>query len=79
MDKQIITLSASNVSISENSSGSNKHYMSLKMRMMSTRVNLNNMRVTEQFIDDIVANSNEYVGMPLCVDLAKLKGSDYKG
>lgn len=48
-------------------------YMQVKMRMMSTRVNRNHVRVTEAFIDDIIGHADEYVGMPLCVDLDSLK------
>lgn len=39
------------------------------MRMFSTRLNRNNMRVTEAFIDDIVAHKEQYIGMPLCADV----------
>lgn len=49
------------------------------MRMFSTRANLNRCAVTEAFIDDIIANKDDYVCMPLCADVSKLKNKDYRG
>lgn len=49
------------------------------MRMFSTRANLNQCAVTEAFIDEIVANKNDYICMPLCADVPKLKNKDYRG
>ena len=49
------------------------------MRMFSTRANLNSCAVTEAFIDDIIANKQDYVCMPLCADVSKLKNKDYRG
>lgn len=69
MDKQIIVLSASDVLMAE--AQGNKPYLEITMRMMSTQVNLNKTRVTEAFIDDIVANAQDYIALPLCADAAK--------
>lgn len=58
---------------------SNSIYISVKMRMFSTRPNRNDMVVTEAFIDEIVSNSNKYICIPLCADVNKLNNGDYKG
>lgn len=75
MDKIILT--ASSVSVSELKSS--RRYMTVSMRMFSTRENRNGTAVTEAFIDDIVANKNDYICMPLCADVPKLKKKDYRG
>lgn len=72
-----IIMNASNILISELKS--NRRYMSLSMRMFSTRENLNHVAVTEAFIDNIIANKEEYVCMPLCADVPKMKEKDYRG
>ena len=72
-----IIMNASNILISELKS--NRRYMSLSMRMFSTRENLNHVAVTEAFIDNIIANKDEYVCMPLCADVPKMKEKDYRG
>lgn len=72
-----IIMNASNIIISELKS--NRRYMTVSMRMFSTRENLNHVAVTEAFIDNIVANKNEYVCMPLCADVPKMKEKDYRG
>lgn len=70
-----ILMPASNVLISEMKS--TRKHMVLSMRMFSTRENLNHNAVTEAFIDDIIANKDEYVCMPLCADVKKLRSKDY--
>lgn len=72
-----IILTASIVSVSELKSS--RRYMTVSMRMFSTRENRNGTAVTEAFIDDIVANKNDYICMPLCADVPKLKKKDYRG
>lgn len=72
-----IIMNASNILISELKS--NRRYMSLSMRMFSTRENLNHVAVTEAFIDNIIANKEEYICMPLCADVPKMKKKDYRG
>ena len=72
-----IIMNASNILISELKS--NRRYMSLSMRMFSTRENLNHVAVTEAFIDNIIANKDEYVCMPLCADVPKMREKDYRG
>lgn len=75
MDRFVMT--ASNVSISELKS--NRKYLSVSMRMFSTRANLNKCAVTEAFIDEIIANKDDYVCMGLFADVPKLKKKDYRG
>lgn len=72
-----LIMAASNITVSELKS--NRKYFSVSMRMFSTRANLNQCAVTEAFIDDIIANKGDYVCMPLCADVAKLKRKDYRG
>ena len=38
----------------------NNQFMTVKMRMLSTRANKNDQGVTEAFIDEIVANPEKY-------------------
>ena len=42
----------------------NDIYMSVLMRMFSTRPNRNGFAVSEGFIDNIVANSGKYTCLP---------------
>ena len=72
-----IIMPASNILISE--AKSSRRYMTLSMRMFSTRENLNHVAVTEAFIDNIVAHKDEYVCMPLTADVKKMKAKDYRG
>lgn len=72
-----IIMNASNILVSELKSS--RRYMTVSMRMFSTRANLNHVAVTEAFIDDIIANKNEYICMPLCADVPKLRKKDYRG
>lgn len=71
------TITASNISVL-NAEPSRRH-MSVKMRLLSTRENLNGVAVTEAFIDNIVANREEYVCMPLCADVRNLEKKNYSG
>lgn len=70
-------VAASKIHVSELKT--NKKYMSVSMEMFSTKRNLNGVAVTEAFIDDIVANKNDYVCMTLAADVTKLKKKDYRG
>lgn len=72
-----LIMAASNITVSELKS--NRKYFSVSMRMFSTRANLNKCAVTEAFIDEIIANKSDYVCMPLCADVSKLKRKDYRG
>jgi len=55
-------MAASDVTLGELKA--NEIYLSVSMCMLTTETNLNDMRVTEAFIDDIVANKSDYVCMP---------------
>ena len=57
-----IIMNASNIIISELKS--NHRYMTVSMRMFSTRENLNHVAVTEAFIDNIIANAAKYTCLP---------------
>lgn len=79
-----VTITASSICLSEADSASTElkstnRYMALSMRMFSTRPNRNGVAVTEAFIDEIVANKEDYVCMPLCADAKKLRSKQYRG
>jgi len=68
-------LHASGISISDFKS--NSPYMTIAMRMFSTRPNRNGEGVTERFIDSIIANRERHIGLPLCADTTRLRARDY--
>ena len=68
---QKIVFQASQVELSEVQS--NEIYMSVLMRMFSTRVNRNDFAVSEAFIDQIIANAAKYTCLPLCADANRLR------
>ena len=55
----------------------NDIYMAIKVKMLSDRRNLNNMRVTAAFIEQVVANRQRYIGTPLMVDKLRLESGQY--
>ena len=57
-----VQFEASQVMISETQS--NDIYMTVLMRMFSTRPNRNGYAVSEAFIDNIVANATKYTCLP---------------
>ena len=59
---QRITFQASQVELS--AVQSNVIYMSVLMRMFSTRPNRNGFAVSEAFIDNIIANAAKYTCLP---------------
>ena len=53
-------------------------FMSVKMRILETpKANLNGVRVTEEFIDEIIADEERYVGLPLYADVKSLLSGKY--
>lgn len=53
-------------------------FMSVKMRILETpKANLNGVRVTEAFIDEIIADKERYVGLPLYADVKSLLSGKY--
>ena len=50
----------------------NEIYFSVTMRMLTTEVNLNGVRLTSEFIEDIANHAEEYTCMPLCADVDRL-------
>lgn len=54
-------------------------YMTVKATMFTVpSANLNGVRCTEAFLDEIVANQDKYVGLPLCADMTKLENGLYR-
>jgi len=54
-------------------------YMTVKATMLtSPSANLNGVRCTAAFIDEVVENQQKYVGLPLCADITKLENGLYK-
>lgn len=43
------------------------------MRLFTTEPNLNNVQVTKAFVEDIVENKENYIGLPLFVDMNKVR------
>jgi len=53
-------------------------FMSVKMRILETpKANLNGVKVTEAFIDEIIADEERYVGLPLYADIKSLTSGKY--
>lgn len=67
METSRTTFLASDVLLAELES--TRPYLTVTMRMCSTRPNRNNEGVTEAFIDEIIANQEKYVCIPLYADL----------
>lgn len=51
--------------------------MAVKVKILSDRRNLNNMRVTAGFINAIVSDHQRYIGTPLVVDKLRLEAGQY--
>ena len=53
-------------------------YLTVRARLFETPgANLNGVRVTPAFLDEIVENKDKYVGLPLCADVKSLAQGDY--
>ena len=53
-------------------------YMTIETPMFSSpTANLNGVRVTEAFIDEIVGNQDKYIGLPLVADVANLEARKF--
>lgn len=75
MSSTLKTLQASVLSMSELQS--NPIYVSARVRICSTRVNLNRQAVTKAFIEEVVANKHAYIALPLYADVRRLVAKDY--
>lgn len=54
-------------------------YLTVKARLFETPgANLNGVRVTPAFLDEIVEHQEKYVGLPLCADVKNLASGDYQ-
>ena len=47
-------------------------YLTLKARLFDLKANLNGVRVTEAFLNEIVMNESKYIGIPLYADIRGL-------
>lgn len=65
---------ASDVLLAEQS---NSQFLSVRMRMLSTRANRNKQGVTEAFIDEIMANQEKYMCTPLYADTGSLRRHNF--
>lgn len=75
MDAEKLFQTASDIAISEEKT--NDIFLTITMRMFSTRPNRNGEGVTEAFIDEIVGNQEKYECQPLYVDIRKLCNRNY--
>lgn len=75
MDAEKLFQTASDIAISEEKT--NDIFLTITMRMFSTRPNRNGEGVTEAFIDEIVGNQEKYECQPLYVDIKKLCNRNY--
>ena len=62
MAKKIIQVESKVITLGEES---NDMYMSLSMVFLTSAINLNNIRFTEEFINGVVNNSDKYVFVSL--------------
>lgn len=54
-------------------------YLTVKARLFTTpNANLNGCRCTEAFLDEIVANQDKYIGLPLSADVRNLCDGNYE-
>mgnify|MGYP001589251079 FL=1 len=74
MAKKIIQVESKVISLGEES---NDMYVSLSMVFLTSAVNLNNIRFTEEFINGVVDNSDKYVGTALVADISMLESGQY--
>lgn len=75
MQKAMRVLHASGITMQPQETKS--PYMTITMRMFSTRPNRNGEGVTERFIDNIVTQSDKHIGLPLYADTKRLRAGDY--
>lgn len=54
-------------------------YLTVKARLFDLNANLNGVRVTAAFLDEIVNNEEKYVGIPLCADVRGLLANETIG
>ena len=72
-NERLISTVGEVVSISK----SNDIFVEVTFRVLTDQPNKNNEAVTEAFIDDMVEHSQEFGGLPLYVDIKRLKGRCY--
>lgn len=57
---------------------SNNIYMTLNICILSNDVNYNKAQFLDDFIDGVIANKEEYLGIPFLVNREKLESADYE-
>lgn len=57
---------------------SKRPYVNIRLRLMSTRVNLNGEKVSEAFIDRIVNDKKANLALPLVADVQKIERGDFR-
>ncbi|MFE4571301.1 hypothetical protein [Paenibacillus chitinolyticus] len=77
MDMKKILCRSERVLINEQSP--NKVFLELDILLCRAQPNLNNYLFEESFIDEIVNNQKDYVGLPLVCDTEKLMNGDFMG
>lgn len=69
-------LQASVLSLSEVQS--KRPYISIRLRLCSTKPNVNGEAVNEAFIDKVVNDKNAHLALPLVADVQKINRGDYR-
>lgn len=72
------TLSLNSKITEINETQSNDIYMKLSMCILTNNINLNNCRFTDSFIQNVVDNSSQFVGIPLVANREVLEDMDYE-
>lgn len=57
----------------------NDIYMTLKMCVLTNQTNLNMARFTDEFINEIVENKEDYIGIPLVANREMLENKEFDG
>jgi len=72
--QEIIQVESKVIALGEES---NDMYMSLSMVFLTSAVNLNNIKFTEDFINGVANNSDKYIGSALVADISMLESGQY--
>lgn len=64
------------IEIAEESQG-NDIYMTLKLVLLTSEVNLNKIQYSEDFINEIAENKEKYISIPLVAEMNKLEDGKY--
>lgn len=64
------------ISLAEEDQG-NESYVSIKLVLLDTLVNLNKIQYSSDFINDIAENKQDYIAIPLMAETSKLENGKY--